>query len=77
MDFPLSRSCSTTKGEALSSRKWMGLMGAVLLIVLGGFLTLFGLGGTDGGATSRSWATLGPIIAGFGVALAIVTARPS
>lgn len=55
----------------------MGMATGAVLIALGGFLTLFGLGGTDGGATSRSWATLGPILAGFGVALVIVLARPS
>ena len=54
----------------------MGLATAAVLIALGGFLTWFGLGGTDGGATSRSWATLGPVLAGLGVALVIVTARP-
>ena len=55
------------KGRAL------GLAFAVLLLAGGGLLTFFGLGGSGGGAMSRSWATLGPILAGFGVALAIVT----
>lgn len=57
--------------------RFLGIATAVVLIGLGVFLTLFGLGGLDGGATSRSWATLGPILAGFGVALVIVTFKPS
>lgn len=43
-----------------------------LLLALGGWLTYFGLG-ARGDGTSRSWATLGPLLAGFGVALVIVT----
>jgi hypothetical protein len=44
---------------------------AVLLMAVGAWLTYFGLG-LGGGATSRSWATVGPVLAGFGVALAFV-----
>lgn len=62
--------------EGRVSRRVWGLAGAALLIGLGGFLTYYGLGGGDGGATSRSWATFGPLLAGFGVALLIVTYRP-
>ncbi|GAB6986620.1 hypothetical protein JCM10369A_31440 [Nocardioides pyridinolyticus] len=58
------------------SRRILGLAAAAAMVALGGFLTFFGLGGLDGEATSRSWATLGPVLAGLGVALAIVTFRP-
>jgi len=58
------------------SSRILGLAAATVLVALGGFLTFFGLGGADGEATSRSWASLGPILAGLGVALVIVTFRP-
>lgn len=51
----------------------LGLACAVLLIAAGAFLTFYGLGGADSRQTSRSWATLGPLLGGFGVALVIVT----
>ena len=47
---------------------------AALLMAVGAWLTYFGLG-AGGGDTSRSWATFGPLLAGFGVALVIVTAK--
>lgn len=50
----------------------MGLTCAILLLAAGATLTFYGLGGGDGGQTSRSWATLGPVLGGFGVALVIV-----
>ena len=59
------------------SLRLMGIAAAAVLIGLGAFLTLFGLGSLDGGATSRPWAMVGPILAGFGVALVIVTVKPS
>jgi hypothetical protein len=45
---------------------------AAILVAIGAWLTYFGLG-AGGGDTSRSWATFGPILAGLGVALVIVT----
>ena len=54
-------------------RRITGLLGAAVLVALGGFLTYFGLGGGEAEATSRSWATVGPLLAGLGVALVIVT----
>lgn len=45
---------------------------AGLFVAAGAWLTYFGLG-AGGEGTSRSWATLGPILAGLGVALVIVT----
>ena len=47
---------------------------AALLMGIGAWLTYFGLG-AGGGDTSRSWATFGPLLAGLGVALAVVTAK--
>ncbi|SFB38035.1 hypothetical protein SAMN05192575_109101 [Nocardioides alpinus] len=44
---------------------------AALLVGIGAWLTYHGLG-AGGGNTSRSWATFGPLLAGLGVALAIV-----
>ncbi len=51
---------------------------AGIMIAVGGLWTLQGLGYVDGGFTgdSATWATVGPIVAGLGVALAIVVARP-
>ncbi|WP_191281328.1 hypothetical protein [Nocardioides flavus (ex Wang et al. 2016)] len=45
---------------------------AATLVVIGAWLTYYGLG-AGGGGTSRSWATFGPLLAGLGVALVIVT----
>ena len=50
------------------------ILAAGLLVAVGAWLTYFGLG-AGGGGTSRSWATFGPLLAGFGVALVIVTAK--
>ena len=44
---------------------------AASLVAIGGWLTYYGLG-AGGAGTSRSWATFGPLLAGLGVALAIV-----
>ena len=51
----------------------VGLVFAALLLAVGVWLTIEGLGWGSGSATSRSWATLGPILAGFGIALVVVT----
>lgn len=49
------------------------LTSAVLLLVLGGLWTLQGLGYAGGSADDDgAFATIGPIVAGLGVALAIV-----
>ena len=45
---------------------------AALLVGVGAWLAYHGLG-AGGGDTSRSWATFGPLLAGLGVALAIVS----
>lgn len=45
---------------------------AAFLVGIGAWLTYHGLG-AGGGDTSRPWATFGPLLAGLGVALVIVT----
>jgi hypothetical protein len=50
------------------------LVAAVLLMAIGGWFTYYGLG-IGGGGTSRSWATVGPLLAGFGVALVFVAIK--
>jgi hypothetical protein len=47
------------------------------MVVLGVLWTLQGLGYVGGGSMSgeRTWATIGPLVAGLGVALVIVIAQ--
>lgn len=49
----------------------------VLLVLTGAIWTFQGLGYLEGSPMTGQtiWATLGPIVAGFGVALVIVAAR--
>ncbi|QCW51997.1 hypothetical protein [Nocardioides sp. 1609] len=55
----------------------VGLLLAGILVAVGVLWTLQGLGYVDGGFTSgRTWATIGPLVAGFGVALGFVLLRP-
>lgn len=50
----------------------LGLVIAVVMVLLGGFLAFAGMGYLgSSGSTSRTWAMLGSLIAAFGVALAI------
>ena len=51
-----------------------GLTIAVLMIVVGAIWTSQGLGYVEGSTMSgeRTWATIGPIVAGLGLALVIV-----
>ena len=55
----------------------LGLVAAVLLVVLGGLWTLQGLGYVGGSSMTGSdtWAIVGPVVAGLGVALGIVVAQ--
>lgn len=53
----------------------VGLPPALLLTALGGYWTLLSWG-VFGGETSRSLGAVGPIMAGFGVALLWVCVRP-
>ncbi|MEU8226222.1 hypothetical protein [Kribbella sp. NPDC048915] len=50
---------------------------AVLLVAVGGVWTLQGLGYLEGSSMTGStlWATVGPIVAAFGVALGYVAIR--
>ena len=49
----------------------------VLLVLTGAIWTFQGLGYLEGSPMTGQtiWATLGPIVAGFGVALVVVAAR--
>ncbi|GAA1476938.1 hypothetical protein GCM10009623_13840 [Nocardioides aestuarii] len=51
----------------------LGLVVAVVLVLVGGLWTLQGLGYVGGSAMtgSQTWAIIGPLVAGLGVALAI------
>ena len=51
---------------------------AALMIVVGGLWTLQGLGYVGGSSMSgvAFWAEVGPVVAGLGVALAIVAGKP-
>lgn len=57
----------------------LGLVVAVLMFAGGLLFTLQGLGYVGGSSMSESktWATLGPIIAGLGLALGIVVVQGS
>lgn len=59
-------------------RKALGLAGGLFMIALGSMWTAQGLGWLPGAASSASpLATLGPLVAGFGVALGYVSLRKS
>jgi hypothetical protein len=55
----------------------VGLALSALMIVVGLVFTFQGLGYLEGSAMTgvEVWAVVGPVIAGFGVALGIVTLR--
>ncbi len=54
----------------------VGFVIAAVMIVVGGFLAFAGMGYIGSSAdTSRSWATIGSILAGLGVALVISVGR--
>jgi uncharacterized membrane-anchored protein YitT (DUF2179 family) len=55
----------------------LGIALGVLMVLMGAIWTFQGLGYIEGSAmTDQSiWAVLGPILAGFGVALVLVSAR--
>jgi hypothetical protein len=58
-------------------RRGIGIPLGVVMVVFGALFTLQGLGYVGGSAMTGSsfWAIAGPVIAGFGVALLIVSAR--
>ncbi len=57
----------------------LGLAAAVLMVLVGGLWTLQGLGYVGGSSMSGddTWAIIGPLVAGLGIALAITVARGS
>jgi NO-binding membrane sensor protein with MHYT domain len=60
-------------------RRVLLLTFAALLVAVGGLWTFQGLGYIDGGSMSDAeiWAIIGPLVAGLGVALAMVAFKPS
>ena len=58
-------------------RRGIGIPLGVVMVVFGTLFTLQGLGYVGGSAMTGSsfWAIAGPIIAGLGVALLLVSAR--
>ncbi len=59
-------------------RKTVPIVLGVLMVVLGAVWTLQGLGYLTGSRMTgvETWALVGPLVAGLGVALVIVAARP-
>ncbi len=57
----------------------VGLVAALLMVVAGGVFTFQGLGYLEGSSMTGddTWALIGPIIAGLGVALGIVVVQNS
>lgn len=55
------------------SGRVLGLVVAVVMVLAGGLWTLQGLGYVGGSSMtgSQTWAIIGPLVAGLGVALAI------
>ena len=55
----------------------VGLVAALLMLVVGAVWTFQGLGWMGGSSMSgeETWATIGPIVAGLGVALGIVVVQ--
>ena len=51
----------------------LGLVAAAVMVLLGGLWTLQGLGYVGGSSMtgSQTWAIIGPLVAGLGVALGI------
>ncbi len=55
----------------------LGIALGAIMVVMGAIWTFQGLGYLEGSPMTGQtiWATLGPIVAGFGLALVIVAAR--
>jgi hypothetical protein len=58
-------------------RRGLGIALGLVMVVVGAVWTFQGLGYLEGSAMTGvdTWAMIGPIVAGFGVALVIVAAR--
>jgi hypothetical protein len=63
----------------MTTGRVVGLVAALLMVVAGGVWTFQGLGYLEGSSMSGddTWAVVGPIIAGLGVALGIVVVQNS
>lgn len=60
-----------------SVKRVVAVVLALTLLAGGGFLALAGMGYVgESGGTSRSWSTIGSLLAGLGVALLITTFTP-
>ena len=59
-------------------RKTLPVTLGVLMIVIGAIWTFQGLGYLEGSAMTgvETWAVIGPVVAGLGLALLIVVMRP-
>ncbi len=55
----------------------LGLVGALLIVAVGGIWTFQGLGYLEGSSMTGDdkWAAIGPIVAGLGVALGFVVVQ--
>jgi hypothetical protein len=62
----------------MSRSRILGLVLSVLMVAVGGIWALQGLGYLEGSPMTGEefWAIVGSVLAGFGVALAIVVLRP-
>ena len=58
----------------MTSARVLGLLAALTMVLAGALFTAQGLGYVGGSSMSndRTWSLIGPVIAGLGVALAIV-----
>jgi hypothetical protein len=66
-----------TERDSVTIGRALGLCVAGLLVLMGGVWTFQGLGYIDGSfmSDSETWAVIGPIVAGLGVALGIVVVQ--
>ena len=59
----------------MSRGQLVGLAVAVVMLVAGGFLALTGMGYLGTAGTSRTWAFVGSLLAGLGVALVVTVVQ--
>lgn len=58
----------------MTSARLLGLLAALIMVLAGALFTAQGLGYVGGSSMTndRTWSLIGPLLAGLGVALAIV-----
>jgi hypothetical protein len=63
----------------MTTGRVVGLVVALLMVVVGGVWTFQGLGYVEGSSMTGedTWAIIGPLVAGLGVALGIVVVQNS